>query len=1049
MSEKKFIKNNKILVLMFAIFIVFLSPIVSANSINVITTFGNDNSQMTFTLYPEKPVDNVYISLPIGIKIISANLEIVNKGENSSISIDVGEDGVLNFNGMLLKNNSKIFGFKDDIQKYVNTVTSCNCPGCSLVLKSGKAFCNIRIKISSKNLTKVILQNLQIEYKVFDSDQDGVPDYMDKCPDTPVSINVYQPSKSSCTIFDNEINPETGCPNEPVSFTILNPEGYVGNPIDVEQKCNCLTTEECKSINIKFYVDDKDATPEQGCNAYFGTPTWEGDCELSIPSNLQGNKNYDIYADFYLNGIHYRYLITNQYYIKSVPISKFTDVGYCHHGWYFTKPAISTNLNEFCKQVGGIYYCKPSEYSIDGISTIKQICSDGVVHEVTPSIISWIFKDSNFLLEKTNSYAGNFIPHEFLSYEGRNNLLNKLNEGILHNSACVHGSNKLPNIYKFSFKDAGSVFNIYVDLLHSFCDSPIFYICPTSKKWCNIGHMTNHWRGFVNIDKYTVEIIKPKANFVSEPMGYTKEHPAMLMPNQNSISFEYKVKNTGYGDIKITVEPDCSSEIKEYCSVTPSTLILSPGQTGIILVKLKKPKPSVKVKNRIQEVGVLIKYTDAYGVYTSKDGYPKTLMDPVPVFVDTQPPTTTINPNGNSWTSSDVNYKLTCNDIYSSGFYTGCNATYYYVGTDLNTASYSGTINTVTCPVSISAYSVNYYPTPVGIGYTYGTVSCPVGHVCEKQVCFFSVDSAGNVETTKKSKIFYIDKQKPFIYTNLFTQRTLLSGSVFPVVVSCNDGLGSGCKKTILDLYYAGLTFTCNLNGNGKNICDFTVPDNTGCYYASATYDLKGIDNVGNVNETTGVVWIKKRSGCPCTSNQECFSGECVNGYCVGSNDNVSNTGITSAVKGSFIGIPTSYLKIKMNLGEKLQIPLTIQNPNDLPDTIQIKINAKVPWKYWIYFSNKQFSSNPRELQVYLLPHQKTSVPIIILGNQITNTPINISIMAKSLTYNVKSQTITLKLSVVENKAGVSSSKSAPGLEWYFLPLLALISSFIFMKFEW
>ena len=1033
--------SKKIIISIILAFLLFL-PISFSFPFQLLNTFGNGASSVTVQLISTRFNDNNFISLPVGIKVIYAGMEVKNLGDNATISVNVGEDNTLNFHQTLASGESSFFEFASDIQNYVKNIVSCNCPGCRLTVNNNKAYCDIPINVSSDNPTIVSLRNLKIEYIIVDSDQDSVPDNLDKCPNTPVEINTINPSQSSCTVFNNAINPETGCPNEPVKFNILNPEGYIGGTLDVAKNCSCISADECKLINVQFFINNLNATPNEGCNAYYGTPTWEGDCELDVPNGLSGNQRYTIYVDFYFDGIHYHYPIATNYLIKSPPANgKLTNVGYCTHGWYRHLPIITTDLSSSCRLKNGVYYCKPFTFSISHISSVILTCSNGATRSVEVPLITWVYKNSNLISEKdTNGY----IPARFLTSYGRQDLFN-LNKGLIFK---LNPGTSLNDIYHFSSTDAGKVLDIYVDYQKAFCDSPFYYICPTTAEWCNIGDMTGNWQGFANVAHYKVEIIDPKAKLMQAPMGYTREHPAMLMPNQNSIAFEYVVKNTGYGDIKVTATPDCSPEIKDYCSVTPSTLILSSGQTGIIIVKLNKPKPSVKVKNKIQEVGVTIKYTDAYGLYTSAEGYPKTLIDPVPVFVDTQPPTTTITPDGNAWTNLDVNYKLTCDDIYPSGFYTGCNATYYYVGTDVDTASYSGTINTLTCPSDLSAYSVNFYPAPVGIGYTYGKVTCPAGHVCEKQVCFFSEDAAGNIETTKKSKIFYIDKQKPFIYTNLMTQKTLLSGSVFPVVISCNDGLGSGCKKTTLNLYYAGLTFTCNLNGNGKNTCDFTIPDNTGCYYASATYDLKGIDNVGNTNETIGVVWIKKRSGCPCTSNQECFSGECVNGYCVGS-DNVSNAGITSAVKGSFIGIPTSYLKIKMDLGEKLQIPLTIQNPNDLPDTIKITINAKKPWAYWIYFSNKKFSSNPRELEVYLLPHQKTSVPIIILGNQLTNGPINISITAKSLTYNVRSQTINLELTVVQNKAGVSSSKSAPGLEWYMLPILALISSLIFVKLEW
>ncbi len=103
--------------------------------------------------------------------------------------------------------------------------------------------------------------------------------------------------------------------------------------------------------------------------------------------------------------------------------------------------------------------------------------------------------------------------------------------------------------------------------------------------------------------------------------------------------------------------------------------------------------------------------------------------------VDFNPPSTTISPDGHSWTKSDVSFTLSCSDGGS-----GCGTTYYKI---IN--------NGDSCP-AVGSYTSG----------TTGTVSCPAGSACQKRVCYYSVDNVGNVEAVHQSNVFYIDKRVLF-----------------------------------------------------------------------------------------------------------------------------------------------------------------------------------------------------------------------------------------------------------------------------------------------
>ncbi len=193
---------------------------------------------------------------------------------------------------------------------------------------------------------------------------------------------------------------------------------------------------------------------------------------------------------------------------------------------------------------------------------------------------------------------------------------------------------------------------------------------------------------------------------------------------------------------------------------------------------------------------------------------------------DNTAPTTTINPKGHGWTNQDVPFSLSCSDSGS-----GCDKTYYKI---------------IDAGDSCSSF-----------GYTegsYGTVTCPSGSVCEKRVCYYSKDNAGNVESVKESDVFYIDKTKPFTEINPNGES---SSKNIPVSLTPSD-TGSGVSQTYYKIinyggqcgssgYTAGTDFTISCPSN--SVCEKQV-----CYYsvdnAGNKEDVK-VSNLFKINKTT------------------------------------------------------------------------------------------------------------------------------------------------------------------------------------------------------
>ncbi|UCD07222.1 MAG: right-handed parallel beta-helix repeat-containing protein, partial [Candidatus Aenigmatarchaeota archaeon] len=200
-------------------------------------------------------------------------------------------------------------------------------------------------------------------------------------------------------------------------------------------------------------------------------------------------------------------------------------------------------------------------------------------------------------------------------------------------------------------------------------------------------------------------------------------------------------------------------------------------------------------------------------------------VDNCPLASDRSTPTTTINPDGQSWTNNDVGFTLTCVDPIS-----GCDTTYYKIIDDGQ---------------------------PCGSGYTpgtSGTVTCSAGQTCRKRVCFYSTDVKGNAESVKTSNIFYIDKSAPS--TSINQNGSSWTGQNVDFTLSCSDP-DSGCDTTYYKIINSGQS--CGLSGytpgtSGTVICNSgQICRRRVCFYSD--------DNVGNIElpEKSAVFRIDKQ----------------------------------------------------------------------------------------------------------------------------------------------------------------------------------------------
>ncbi len=132
----------------------------------------------------------------------------------------------------------------------------------------------------------------------------------------------------------------------------------------------------------------------------------------------------------------------------------------------------------------------------------------------------------------------------------------------------------------------------------------------------------------------------------------------------------------------------------------------------------------------------------------------------------------------------------------------------------------SGIANTYYCIDSVNSCS----PSMSG---TSASVTCEEGTVCQKYVRYYSVDSAGNQETTKSSPVIRIDKNGPHTYNNI-TQDWY--GDDFNVELTC-DSVGGACEETTYRVNSGNWTVyssSFTVTGSGINTLDFNSRDSLG-----------------------------------------------------------------------------------------------------------------------------------------------------------------------------------------------------------------------------
>ncbi len=869
-----------------------------------------------------------------------------------------------------------------------------------------------------------------------DSDGDGVRDKNDQCPNTP----------KGCEVYDN------GCPKAPFTYYIKNDvsASCPGSSIPVDPEHKCLST--AQNPTIKFYLRDGSGNLYPGnsdpyCDPLHGTEGWHDAedgryyCEFSIPSTLPPG-TYTLIAKYDLGGRTYQDIIKTGFVVESQCSLNVR----CGHGGRMTStPAVSVSLSG-CKNIGGTYYCKSgSSIDITQINTVVPHCSNGAWGgSVTPGILAWVYSGNVMVAEKDNKYAGCSLPSPFSNHR---KYLYSLTVGFRWPCNIGWGSGaQSKSIYGvYTFQNPGH-YTLYIDMINAVCDSPD-YICPTKSTLCAIGSMSNDWWGFEEIARYNIYVIDPEVTFVSVPST------PQIFDGKEKLEITWKLKNTGVGKINLVVTPLCPSGWT--CEVSPQEIKgMTVGQEAYVTLKLYNKKPAQQVSTKEMEVGIKVRYSDAYGLSITKEDSSKTR-----IVLDNKAPEVSLSaPDGYGWSASSLRFKITCDDNpYDSGYgtYGGCSKIYYLVVNE-NDA----------CPQDLSSYNT-HTSTPQEVLNFEGEVSCPSGNACKKKVCFAGEDRFSQRSEIHESGVFKIDREPPELSSEFVPNPVLssvhstikTSKEHFYIKVKCDDKEGSGCSQIrvtspYLECAQTSCSDSCSVTTTCESQLEFISPY---CEVGKHEYEYTAIvkDAVGNENSRTYSLQVKWNEGCTCSSSDECYPGSsCRRGVCGGGEDDSEETGGDT---GTFTGhthveimspqVSTTSDAFLIPVGSTYRIILSVKNEDILPETYVIEINSnpKYPWNTWVCFEGKCGTNQPRKYIVTLERGEEVRIPFLIHAYQLTINPVNINISLNGIVLGSENN-LNLKFKVVPAETESAEGGEMPGIGVVNLLAISILAT-LFVAF--
>ena len=425
-----------------------------------------------------------------------------------------------------------------------------------------------------------------------DSDDDGVEDSVDQCPNTPNGCDIGN--------GDNDINASTGCPNRPLSFYIKAgvTESCPDSSVPVAVFASSCLENSLSDTNTQLYVRNPDTVAQPTCNIS-GTEGWHdiGDnidyCEFMTP-DITGV--HDLFGNYTIGTISYSETFYSNFNLLT---TCGINSGCSHGGYASTTPAPTVNINAGEYYVSGLNYsiCKGTAVNISS-NTYIVYCSDGVHGgAINPGLMAWIFGDNpniqSWITNDHNLFQGGWFRNENEVLNNRPSMYGATGYYWSTNIRWSGGADVpyINDIYDFS--NIGT-YNIYLDYIYRVCDSPDFVYKPT------------------NLKSYIFKVVESNISIINTTDIY--------YPTSNTTT--YNITNEGdAGDVSI-ISASCSASSTDFtCATSPSVPLSVPESSNVLMIAeydisncyydLATPIPHTTVPYTST---FTVDYDDAYGL---------------------------------------------------------------------------------------------------------------------------------------------------------------------------------------------------------------------------------------------------------------------------------------------------------------------------------------------------------------------------------------------------------------------------------------------------